>query len=126
MNEYLSSSERIKFKGTLQTFSGKQNLKNEELKSDDSLFPFFSKFDGFKAFLDVLQGVFLEQWFPNFSARDPQNNDTEDWGPPLTLEVAHKVIYKKEYNQNFYNDGLKIRNFKSFLKFQGGVLRPLL
>ncbi len=35
----------------------------------------------------------LVQWFPNFSARDPQNNDNIDWGLPLTLEVAHNVMH---------------------------------
>ncbi len=35
----------------------------------------------------------LQQWFPNFSAWDLQNNDTRDRGPPLTLEVADNIIH---------------------------------
>ncbi len=35
----------------------------------------------------------LKQWFPNFLARDPQNNNARDWGPPSTLEVAYNVMH---------------------------------
>ena len=33
----------------------------------------------------------LDQGFPNFSARDPQNNGARDWRPPPTLDVVYNV-----------------------------------
>ncbi len=30
-----------------------------------------------------LTGCRLKQGFPNFSARDPQNNGARDWAPPI-------------------------------------------
>ncbi len=37
----------------------------------------------------------LHQGFPNFSARDPQNNGARDWGPPSSLEVAYNVGHSR-------------------------------
>ena len=33
----------------------------------------------------------LDQGFPNFSDRDPQNNGARDWQPPTTLEQLYNV-----------------------------------
>ncbi len=51
-----------------------------------------------KQYLLELSGP-LVQWFQNFSAQDPQNNDTRHWGPPLTLEVAHTVMHSHAHTQ---------------------------
>ena len=42
-------------------------------------------------------GGWLTQGFPNFSARDPQNNGARDWRPPPTLNVVYNVAHSQAH-----------------------------